>query len=231
MWQYFDTVILFGSSLVSVDRALRDIARAARHTCRLILDDAPANFANGVLVGSDLVLTAAHAFFDAAGAPIVSRVRDRVTVEIDGCTVSLHDRWLVAPSIGENGCAGRDVDRLDYALLRLRGDVASDWCALPSEDNAPILVPGLVVHIVQHVDRDSPRIASGQVTGVSPDRMRVRYTASALPSASGSPVFDDSFRLVALHVERGDDSNPAHNLGLPIRRVSLDLEHRKGESL
>jgi hypothetical protein len=221
-------MILFGSSLTAVDDVLQQMARAARHTCRFVLDDAATNFASGVLVGSDLVLTAAHAFFDAGGEPILARAQERVVVEVGGEAVRLHERWLITPEVDGRGYAVRDVDRLDYALVRLERAVADDWCTIPAAASIPVLVPGLMLHVVQCVDREAPRISSGSVTGVSDDRMRVRYTASALPAASGSPVFDDAFRLIALHIERGDGSVPSHNLGLPIRRVAMDLESRKG---
>jgi hypothetical protein len=219
-------------------------ARASNHMCRILLDGSP--LATGFLFEElDLVMTAAHVLFNPDGTLIdAARPRnltveferieiDNGTVTVDGVTsVSLHDDWAVNPTLA-NGRADREVDRLDYALLRLAravgdekvGKEARGVFTLP-EAGEVLLSEGLPIRVFQHIDDDGLRSSIGVVKSFSPDRFRVGYSASTLDRASGGAVLDAEFNLVALHVAGSDENFPRQNQGLPIRRIARDIERR-----
>ena len=90
---------------------------------------------------------------------------------------------------------------LDYALVRLRDAGASplsDWGTLPVDCDARPL-QSEHVSIIQHPYGSYKQIAvtANQVTNVPVPH--VQYTTDTMPGSSGAPVFNDAWRVVALH--------------------------------
>jgi V8-like Glu-specific endopeptidase len=99
---------------------------------------------------------------------------------------------------------------LDYALLRSASDPdggsspLSDWGFLPVVPELPELTRGARLNIIQHPQGGPKRIAirsnfyfDGYSTAQEPDRLR--YLTDTEPGSSGSPVFGDDWRVLALH--------------------------------
>jgi V8-like Glu-specific endopeptidase len=100
---------------------------------------------------------------------------------------------------------------LDYALLRVAPESASrpgkpltEWGHLSVLPQPPALAKGGRLNIVQHPLGGPQRIAirsnfyyDNFSTAAQPDR--IRYLTDTEPGASGSPVFDDGWQVVALH--------------------------------
>jgi hypothetical protein len=115
--------------------------------------------------------------------------------------------------------------RLDYALLRLEGTSrrpparsVSEWGYLPILPDVPRLTKGDRLNIIQHPQSGPKQIAirsnfyyGAPSTGSEPDR--IRYLTDTAPGASGSPVFDDKWRVLAIH----------------HAAVMVDESHYKGE--
>lgn len=138
---------------------------------------------------------------------------------------------------------------LDYALLRLRTQVGSEpdengetrgWIDLSTSPELPDR--DLPILIVQHPGSDSPpplqmplKIAFATPGFETPNAngTRVAYRPSTKKGSSGSPVFDQQLKPVALHHNRGQISEEAvdlvkNNRGIPLARIreSLDDEVR-----
>jgi hypothetical protein len=230
------------TQIVEVPANINDLARAANHMCRILLDGRL--LGTGFLVGSDRVMTAGHLFFNEDGSLIDPNRAAHVTVQFDRIDIDdgrvtrngtaqspLAEKWLVNPTV-VNGKATREVIDLDYVIVRLARDLAGEQVGVVprghvevpfSPDDVPLVREGVPVRILQHIDGGALRSSIGVVQSISTNGMRVGYTASTLDSASGSAVFDEEFRLLAIHVAGFDENFPRQNQGLPIRRVIEDL--------
>lgn len=171
-----------------------------------------------------------------------------------GIEVGLAAQWLIDSSPGspvdeENEPKSREAgaDELDYALLRLARSIGNEpikgagekaemqadprkWIKVPKgaqtfDKDAPIF-------IVQHPDGDPLVFAldtSGMI-GANGSGTRVKYTTNTLGGSSGSPCFDQSWNLVALH-HSGDPNfdpltKPKYNEGIPMSAIRSLLRTR-----
>jgi V8-like Glu-specific endopeptidase len=116
----------------------------------------------------------------------------------------------------------------DYTIVAVAEDVVAEWGALPLHPDGTV-VGGRVV-IVQHPEGGFKKIAlqNNLVTYVDEDVLQ--YLTDTLPGSSGSPVFDQSWRVVGLHHAGGDVLEPRsgrtvfRNEGIQIRHVLTALE-------
>lgn len=149
-------------------------------------------------------------------------------------------------------------NELDYALIRLgakigcqpvpsnvpgkaaggsaKGDPPRGWLTVPAPPvsvapNAPLL-------ILQHPEVGMMKLAwdPNSVLAVNNSGTRLRHSTATLPGSSGSPCFDASFNVVALH-HAGDPAEtnevPAnYNQAIPMPAiVSLLNAHQRGQAL
>lgn len=199
----------------------RRLGQALAATCCIWIGSRPAG--TGFLIGPDRVMTCHHvirkaledksiptAFFDYG---LSGRAEDR------GVPYELAEEWRVSAS-----------EELDYAVCKLRrpaGAHVSGRDAHPTDGeearghldatHAGLTDEGASVVIVQHPSAAPLKLSMGRVTGARP--ARIRYDANTLPGSSGSPVFDASMRLIAVH-RSGD---PAFNEGVDLAAVRAHL--------
>jgi hypothetical protein len=144
------------------------------------------------------------------------------------------------------------LDELDYALLRLDtntgclpiptnvpgkatgGSVAGDpprqWIKIL--EPPPAVVPNAPLLILQHPNVGMLKLAWNPrgVLAVNGSGTRIRHATATLPGSSGSPCFDASFNVVALH-HAGDPAEtvniPAtYNQAIPMSAI-VDLLNRR----
>jgi V8-like Glu-specific endopeptidase len=152
----------------------------------------------------------------------------------EGVVYTLADTWLIDSS---------PFEELDYALVRLdrkAGDeIVGGW---PGTTKAPkrgwmtikktgyTFPPGSELLIVQHPRGDPLSIASDtdSIIEMNAQTKRVRYRTNTEPGSSGSPCFNASLELVALH-HAGDPAygQAKFNAGIPIDVIAAQLEERK----
>lgn len=218
--------------------------------------ETPDGGGTGFLVAPDLVLTNHHVL-----APVIEgKVSPRdVAFRFDfkatasgatvvtgtPCGLAARD-WQVdasPPSEADARPTGADPspDQLDYALVRLDrklgespigGDPGAPprgWLTVPSAP--PAVVAGDPFFVIQHPRGQHLQLALGKVLGFAGAGSRVRHDAPTLHGSSGSPCFDASLALVALHHTGDPDYDPQHapryNQAIAIGRIVAQMQTRQ----
>ncbi|WP_244292910.1 trypsin-like peptidase domain-containing protein [[Micrococcus luteus] ATCC 49442] len=144
------------------------------------------------------------------------------------------------------------ADELDYAIVRLDhrvgcqpvptnvpgnaargsadGDSPRGWIPLPVDQ--PVIAPPSSLLILQHPQIGMMKLSwpPADVLAVNGTGTRIRHASATLPGSSGSPCFDASFNVVALH-HAGDPAQTAtipatYNQAIPMKAILGLLETR-----
>lgn len=117
---------------------------------------------------------------------------------------------------------------LDYSVVRLKGEPGFKWGYIRILKTAMVKA-GQDVIIIQHPGGMPKQIGITDNEVVYANDKIVQYLTDTLPGSSGSPVFDDSWRLVALHHSGGWIPEPStgsthfRNEGILISAISKEL--------
>ncbi len=239
-----------GSRIIELPEKINGLAEAARRMCRFTLPEPVSErsqtVATGFLIGPDLVMTAAHLFFRPDGSLISANRAANLRVEFEPLSLdaaeakvqcNLAVNWAEDPQIVADK-SSRDVDRLDYAIVRLEravgeeksGEIERGHFQLPPDPSSlTLLREGVFIRILQHGGNDSGILSTsfGIIKTVVRNRLRVGYTASTADASSGSAVLDQDLNLVALHVDGRDEHFPGQNQGIPLRWILKAMEEEK----
>jgi len=123
------------------------------------------------------------------------------------------------------------LEQLDYALLEvegtpgeeLLGGKARGWLELPSQP--PALESDTLIVIVQHPKGQPMKVAFDTFLGMNANQTRLTYRTNTEEGSSGSPCFDASLNLVALH-HSGDPRmhlSAEFNEGIPAATLRASL--------
>jgi V8-like Glu-specific endopeptidase len=117
----------------------------------------------------------------------------------------------------------------DWTLVRVSGDPNLAWGAI---EIGPVDVAQRQhVNIIQHPGGGPKQIALYHNIVAYADEKRIQYLTDTLPGSSGSPVFDDQWRVVALHhsggwiLEPGTKEPVFRNEGININIVVAALKN------
>jgi V8-like Glu-specific endopeptidase/tetratricopeptide (TPR) repeat protein len=213
----------------------------------------------GFLVGPDLLMTAFHLVEDL----VVGRVHPHDAVFrfdykqlTDGVTVAagtvyrLSDNWLVSSSphrsAPKTSHPNLGAKALDYALLRLEraagaepiGGDRAEPNALPRRwielsDTAANLEPGSPLVILHYPAGQPLMVTFGSIREHSSDRTHLIYDANTVPGSAGSPCFNASWRLIAMHTGRQMTSSgfgwlrrAGPSFGVPISTIVAHLSEQ-----
>jgi hypothetical protein len=163
-----------------------------------------------------------------------------------GQAFPLDEKWLIDHSPhspideeAEPKSGLPSAEHLDYALVRLEGRPGDGrveettlgpararrlWIDFPP--SPPGLLPGRPLSIVQHPRGDPLKLAidTQAIIGLNENQTRLKYRTNTDEGSSGSPCFDASWRLVALHHSGDPRLRPRYNEGIPISLVKDRLE-------
>lgn len=202
---------------------------AMRAVCRVEFDGDPE--ATGFLIAPDLVLTNYHAFRPEGTSYNLDVRANRCRLHFMEARdrnnghkfFKLHQNWCVAFS---------ESNQLDYLLLRLAQPIrAEELAPVEIEIDTSALQEGMYVNIVHHpLGKDMAiSLRCNDVVAVEPTR--IYYLADTQNGSSGAPVFDDHWRVVALHRSGGEKDVSGHllreaNAGIPIKLIMQDIKQK-----
>ena len=157
----------------------------------------------GFLIASNLVLTNYHVFNSEVTetqinpSDIILRFGCFTSAtgnETEGQTFKLvSDRAIVRSS---------PTEKLDYVLLQVEESIKQATDINPADcdfENLP--GKGMALNILQHPEGASMKIAisSNAIANIFPDTGLMQYVTKTSPGSSGSPCFNQDWKVVALH--------------------------------
>jgi V8-like Glu-specific endopeptidase len=192
---------------------------SARAVCRLTaVFGGRILYGTGFRVGSRTLLTNHHVLHDwTRDNALPSSVQADFGYELDA-----GGKLSVAAPVGCDVTTIRGEREHDFAVIQAGAELPADVTVLPLDVAAGIQV-GDRVYIVQHPSGLPKKIALAHnlVRSVTPDV--VQYWTDTEAGSSGSPVFDDRWRVVALHHQWVDapqgDGLAYRNQGRAISKV------------
>jgi hypothetical protein len=229
-------LILGENNLLPFD-FLRTGDRLGRAVVKILRGDGAAG--TGFLVAPDILLTNHHVLPDPETAAAATAIANHeVTPAPDPtgrfCVVPLHpaDLFVTNEELDFTFCGVRGLDYLGTITLDRNG-----LNVLISE----------YVNIIQHPQGRPKQVALQDNQVVAVDPVVVRYSCDTEPGSSGSPVFNNQWRLVALHhasvatgpgeggrPSRGADPSLRYlNEGIRLSAISLwlDSEHSRSGAM
>lgn len=205
---------------------------AARSVCRVVT---PGGLGSGFLMEDSLLITNQHVIANADEA-----VRSHIELGFEEDQQGrlreparfrlVPDKLLVVNQA------------LDYCIVKVAatshnitaadpGHNLAEWGGLTIE-NVSIPGPGEHVTIIQHPYGGPKQIAITANQVVNLFDCRLQYTTDTLPGSSGAPVFNDKWRVVALHHAGGNLVSNSRgdrmfaNEGILLRDILIDFQRR-----
>ncbi|NJM48279.1 MAG: trypsin-like peptidase domain-containing protein [Alkalinema sp. RU_4_3] len=175
----------------------------ANAVCKVTFADrSPKESGTGVLIAEDLVLTNYHVLSHETGADL-NAIAAMMRFEFGYVSPKFGERprTQVLKAAGQQAIvASSPIKELDYALVRLQ--LEDDWAIEPVVLNpSEELRPHDAINLLQHPEGEQMKV-SGCHNGIvktNPAKGLILYVNPAECGSSGSPCFDQDWRLVALH--------------------------------
>ena len=192
-------------------------AQAVVHL-RVAGDDGRTSFGTGFMVAPDLLMTNHHVIHTPSEA-VRTEYSFNYQLDEHGHTCP------IVPGRGLDGGLFYTAQALDFTVLQFAEPAA---CAPLTLRAAPLRRDDRV-SIIQHPGGHLKQISMQNNFVAYADAQVVQYTTSTLPGSSGSPVFDDEFRVVAIHhsggmlAEPGSGQSYLRNAGTSMAAVLADV--------
>jgi V8-like Glu-specific endopeptidase len=173
----------------------------SRAVTRIVLPDQ--SVGTGFLVDRELLVTNHHVLPDEATAK-QARVQFNYQETPEGRPEDMQELTLDP----DGGFVTSPMDGgHDFTVVRVSGSANATWGALPLSDTAA--KPEDRVTIVQHPYGGFKKIALHNNLVTFADENVLQYYTDTLPGSSGSPVFDQSWRVVGVHHAGGELAEPS----------------------
>jgi V8-like Glu-specific endopeptidase len=178
------------STLLPIRFLEAGLARA-RSVARIVRADHTSG--TGFLIGAGWLLTNNHVLPDASQAKGgIAEFNYQQT--LDG-TDALVERFSLAPNRFHTSAVN------DWSVIGIEPAAEERWGVIRLE--SVTIEVDRYVNIIQHPGGGPKQIALYHNTVAYADKERVQYLTDTLPGSSGAPVFDDQWRVVALHHSGG----------------------------
>jgi S1-C subfamily serine protease len=158
----------------------------------------------GVLIGANLVLTNYHVMAGDLAAPRTTLAENAPSTVLrfgafTNTGVSPQDGQTVKLA-AENPIVDADP-QLDFALLRTSNQIAAAKDIVPYAELGPLPARADALYVLQHPEGGPMKLAlsSNGVTWVDVQYGIIQYVTRVNFGSSGSPCFDDKWKLIALH--------------------------------
>lgn len=174
----------------------------------------------GFLIAPTLVLTNYH----------VLQAKEDDDIEVNAQNAVLRFGYFAAPggdiSRGHPFKVNQIVERsgiqeLDFVLLEVEANIQAEESIkpVPIELKSPPVKSAL--NILHHPGGEVMKLSSSSngVTGVYEDRSLIQYITKAIDGSSGSPCFNDDWKVVALHHSQRSRSWGSIREGILIRSI------------
>jgi V8-like Glu-specific endopeptidase len=176
--------------------------RAAKNVCRILT---PEGFGTGFLVGNDMVMTNNHVI----GTPdLAAQSKAEFNYQQDESGGFLPAVRYELDPVGFHTSAS-----LDYSLVRIRQDAKKpplqSWGTLRLNPNADP-TPSEHVIVIQHPNGGYKQIVLTANWVIAVKTPVLHYTTDTMPGSSGSPVFNDSWHVIAIHHAGGHLHKDTH---------------------
>lgn len=177
--------------------------------------------ASGFMIGPDRLLTNNHVFGsedEAEGATI----RFNYQADLGGQLLETDD-YTADP-----GSYFHTNPDLDYSLVQVSGDPGETWGYIDLENGLEVKAKEDVA-IIQHPAGEPKQIAIADNEVEYVDETVAQYLTDTMPGSSGSPVFNNDWKCIALHHSGGwlpqpsDNSTHFRNEGILISAILADL--------
>lgn len=221
--------------------------RAMQQVCRVRCGEDERG--TGFLVGPSLVLTCHHV----VDSFLSGSLRQKIAVCFDDPHSAGPSQWLKVDSTWDipasppssvdtipNSLTLPEDGKLDYAILRLQSAAGSQRGFIHVSNSTELPATGTPVFIAGHPGPNSPlqplrvSLAAPGYDGHNGNMSRLVYRASTRNGSSGSPVFDRTFRPIALHHNRGQagaGTFALNNRGVPLFAICKHLGVKSLEDL
>ena len=187
---------IFGANHLKSIAWLQQGLEAAKSVCRIVT---PKGRGTGFLIGQGRVMTNHHVLSDPAVA-----AKSHVELNFQEDAFGEMQEPVRYRLLGDGLRA--DLD-LDFSVVRIEPvdslPELESWGTLALTADPP---PGVGEHvtIIQHPGGGAKQIALTANQVVNVFEHRLQYTTDTLPGSSGSPVFNDEWKVVALHHAGGN---------------------------
>ncbi|MFF7440204.1 trypsin-like peptidase domain-containing protein [Streptomyces sp. NPDC008122] len=173
-------------------------------------------------IGNDLLLTNHHVLYDPEpGNTPATRVEAWFGYEKD--VHGQHLAHTVVMGLPDTIVGGKEHD---WAVVRADPGLPEGTPAVALDSGAPVTV-GDRVYVIQHPNGGAKKVGVHHNLVRHVDDEVLQYWTDTEAGSSGSPVFDEGWRLVGLHHRwvrrREGDAREYRNQGIRIERVRADL--------
>jgi V8-like Glu-specific endopeptidase len=198
-------------------------AQSVQAVCRVETDQKP--IGTGFLVGRDLVLTNYHVFREVPGADSeaqLNNIRFNFGYLKEGDRIKESDRVRAAKTVTSPLASSLDYNGLDFVLIKLDEPIGDRLGYLKLDKHDPNVGEELL--ILHHPSGWDMQFTQGKVVhAYDPQTQRLQHSVNTLGGSSGSPIFDETWHVVALHCA-GSEEEGSGNRAIPIKYIYPKIE-------